>query len=81
MSFRAASSLGKFPLVLIALRSWRLSASIAFVTGMKDGRCRPLRKTCLSACGAGAGEYGATVRDGGIRKQTWSGRPLLLDGL
>src|SRR5215203_1826548 len=27
------------------------------------------------------GEYGATVRDGGIRKQTWSGRPFLFDGL
>src|SRR4051794_37469554 len=27
------------------------------------------------------GEYGATVRDRGIRKQTRSGRPLLLDGL
>src|SRR5437660_5817183 len=31
MSLRAASSLGKCPFVLIALRSCRLSASIAFV--------------------------------------------------
>ncbi len=27
------------------------------------------------------GEYGSTVRDGGIRKQTRSGRPFLFDGL
>src|SRR5512132_4272183 len=33
------------------------------------------------AGGVRGGEYGATVRDGGIRKQTWTGRPLLLDGL
>jgi pimeloyl-ACP methyl ester carboxylesterase len=37
---RAASSVGKLPLVLIALRSCRLSASIALVSGMKGGRCR-----------------------------------------
>ena len=35
MSLRAASSLGKCPFVLIALRSWRFNASIAL-------SCRPL---------------------------------------
>jgi hypothetical protein len=35
---RAASSLGKCPFVLIALRSCRFNASIAFVSGMRSGR-------------------------------------------
>ena len=34
-SFVAASSLGKWPLALTARRSLELSASMAFVTGMK----------------------------------------------
>src|SRR5215813_8889119 len=36
-SFVAASSLGKCPLTLTALRSLAFSASMAFVTGMKVG--------------------------------------------
>jgi hypothetical protein len=41
-SLRAASSEGKWPLVLTASRSWRLRASIALVVGMKGARCRCL---------------------------------------
>src|SRR3982751_3640892 len=41
----------------------------------------PVTPDRLDACGVRAGEYGATVWDRGIREQTRSGRPLLLDGL
>ena len=31
--------------------------------------------------GVGSGEYGATVRDRGALRQTWTGRPVSFDGL
>ena len=39
--FPGGLSLGKCPLVLIALRSCRFNASIAFVVRMKGGGCFP----------------------------------------
>src|SRR3954470_5534305 len=50
------------------------------VTGMKRAGVARSRGIVRGAGGVRGGEYGATVRDGGIRKQTRSGRPLLLNG-
>src|SRR3954465_9615370 len=72
---------GKCPRVLIALRIWRCRPSIVLVTGMKGGGCGPVPSDGLGAGGVRGGGYGATVRDGGIAKQTRLGRPVLLDGL
>jgi hypothetical protein len=41
----------------------------------------PVTPDRLGVLDVGAGEYGATVRDRGIREQTRSGRPVLFDGL
>ena len=68
-------------MVLIALRSWRLSASIALVTGMKGGRCRRVATTeplqLLSASGSVS-----TVRPSGTGasgSERRLGRPFLYD--
>src|SRR3954453_18258116 len=37
--------------------------------------------TVPGACCVWGGEYGATVRDRGVLRQTWTGRPVSLDGL
>src|SRR3954465_9526461 len=37
--------------------------------------------TAPGACCVWGGEYGATVRDRGVLRQTWTGRPVSLDGL
>jgi hypothetical protein len=81
MSLRAASSLGNCPLVLIALRSLRLSASMAFVSGMKGARCHRGSATgpfqLLSASG-----LVSTVRPSGSRgvgsERGWAGRSYTL---
>ena len=68
-SFVAASSLGKWPLALTARRSLELSASIAFVTGMKIAV--PARSAGIELILA----YGATIRDEGHREHAeWAGR-------
>jgi hypothetical protein len=41
----------------------------------------PVTPDRLDVLDVWAGEYGATVRDRGIRGQTRSGRPVLFDGL
>ena len=41
----------------------------------------PVTPDHLDGLAVRAGEYGATVRDRGIREQTRSGRPVLFDGL
>jgi hypothetical protein len=41
----------------------------------------PVTPDRLDVLDVRAGEYGATVRDRGIREQTRSGRPVLFDGL
>jgi hypothetical protein len=57
-SLVAASSLGKWPLARTARRSLEFSASIAFVTGMKDRGAHSLgwvRRPCdLPGCAASA---------------------------
>ena len=62
---RAASSVGKLPLVLIALRSWRLSAWIAFVY---PGRCAPdgLQTNYGFEIGTRTGNYGPVTGLGSI---------------
>jgi hypothetical protein len=52
-------------LVLTALRSCRLSASMALVSGMKGARCRCVPRPARIVCVVWVGEYGATVRDVG----------------
>src|SRR5438093_13749150 len=41
----------------------------------------PVTLDRFDALGVRVGEYGATVRDRGIREQTRLGRPVLFDGL
>jgi hypothetical protein len=66
---------------LIALRIWRLSASIVLVIPYETARMPPVTRDRLDVLDVRVGEYGATVRDRGIREQTRSGRPVLFDGL
>ena len=76
---RAPSS-GKMPTTSVRRLISRLKRSSGFVSRMKgpDAACAPDR---LDARCVGGGEYGATVRDGGIWEQTRLGRPVLFDGL
>ena len=74
----AESSVGKCPLVLIALRSWRLSASIAFVSGMKGARCHRAATGLLQLLSVSGSV--STMRPSGsrgIRERTRLGRPVL----
>src|SRR3954451_4159024 len=77
---REASS-GKLPTSSGRRPISRLKRASVLVTGMKGGGCGPVPSDGLGAGGVRGGEYGATVRDGGIAKQTRLGRPVLLDGL
>src|SRR3954470_22916866 len=47
----------------------------------ETARMLPVTPDRLDVLDVRAGEYGATVRDRGIREQTRSGRPVLFDGL
>jgi hypothetical protein len=58
----AASSDGKWPLVLMARRSLEFSASMAFVTGMRIAVPSHLAGTTLVLA------YGVTIRDEGHRE-------------
>jgi hypothetical protein len=69
------------PMTLVRRLTSPSDRSSRFVDRMKGGRCCPCRATVSAAGGVRGGEYGAAVRDGGVRKQTWSGRPFLFDGL
>ena len=71
-SLVAASSEGKCPLVRTARRSFELSASMAFVTGMRIPVPAHPAGTALVLA------YGVTIRDEGHREHVM-GRPILND--
>ena len=67
-SFMAASSLGKWPRVRTARRSFEFNASMAFVTGMRMA-------VPISRRGFSTVAYGATIRDRGTGStKVWAGR-------
>src|SRR5215212_9139769 len=69
----------------LTLRTLRRTISIIDSQGLvsPDETARMLAVTLdrLDVLDVRVGEYGATVRDRGIREQTRSGRPVLFDGL